>query len=229
MVTIAEKQEKKDDIVDIENKNIFFAKFNKSCLITYIGILFGVLSMYFAFIKVAFIDACFVRYSLACLIMSGICDMYDGKFARRCKRTEEEKAFGVQLDSLADTFCFIATPVVIMLCMGMTKWYYLFAYVFFVICGVSRLGYFNIEADLNEAVKIYKGLPVTSTAIIYPLVGLLHLFISVECLSIIYCIVTIVTGLLFVLNIKIPKLKGVAYKIIPIIAILVIVLLLVLK
>lgn len=208
-------------------KSIFFAKFNKSCLITYIGVIFSILAMYFAFVKVAFGENCCIRYALACLIVSGICDMYDGKFARTCKRTEEEKEFGVQLDSLADTICFIATPIVIMFCMGMTQWYYLISYIIFAICGISRLGYFNIYADTDNAVKSYKGLPVTSTAIIYPVLGLLHVVVSLNALCWIYFIATIITGILFVLNIKIIKFKGVAYSIVPILAAILIVLLMV--
>lgn len=206
-------------------KDLFFAKFNKSCLITYFGILFGALAMYFSFTKVAFVSNGLVRYPLLCLIVSGICDMYDGKFARACKRTQKEKEFGVQLDSLADTFCFIAVPVVIMLCMGMTKWYDVVAYALFIICGVSRLGYFNINADLEKAVKTYRGLPVTSTAIIYPLLGLLHVWLPFNVMAFIYCIATICTALLFVLNIKIPKLKGFAYTIVPLLAAILMILL----
>ena len=47
--------------------------------------------------------------------------MFDGKVARMCKRTEEEKQFGIQIDSLADTINFIALPVVIMLSLGMNS------------------------------------------------------------------------------------------------------------
>lgn len=216
--------------VEIEEtkESIFFAKFNKSCLITYIGILFAILAMYFAFGRTTTESNCYIRYALICLIVSGVCDMYDGKFARACKRTQEEKEFGVQLDSLADTICFIATPIVIMFGIGMTQWFYLPAYVLLAICGVSRLGYFNIKADLDKAIKTYSGLPVTSTAIIYPLVGLLYLLKNMNIIYISYLIVTIITAILFVLNIKIPKLKGVAYSIIPILAIIFIILLLVL-
>ena len=36
------------------------------------------------------------------LILSGICDGFDGKLARRHKSTEEQSTYGVQLDSLSD-------------------------------------------------------------------------------------------------------------------------------
>lgn len=211
-----------------DNKNcIFFGKFNKSCLITYTGIIFAILAMYFSFINIALVDKSYIRYALACLVLSGICDMYDGKFARLCKRTQEEKKFGVQIDSLADTICFIITPIVIMFGMGMQQWYYLIAYTILAICGVSRLGYFNIQADTENAIKTYKGLPVTSTAIIYPAVELISASVTLNVLSWIYFVTTIITGIFFVLNIKISKWKGVAYLIVPILAAILIVLLMV--
>ena len=197
---------------------MFFAKFNKSCLITYLGITFGVMSMYLAFENMVCRDSYIIGYSLICLVLAGICDMFDGKFARACKRTDEEKAFGIELDSLADTFCFLAVPVVFMLCLGMNEWYHIVSYVLFVLCGVSRLGYFNINADLEQATKVYQGLPVTSTAISYPVFGLLSIVISTADLRIVYLIVTILTTILMVVNIKIPKFTGVWYKIIPVLA-----------
>ena len=102
-------------------------------------------------------------------------------------------------------------------------------YCLFILCGVSRLGYFNVNANLDSPVKYYNGLPVTSTSIIYPLVGLLHGQISVNAFQIVLIVVTLITAILFVMRIKIPKFKGMAYVIIPVLAILLSVLLLVIK
>ena len=206
---------------------MFFAKFNKSCLITYLGVICGTLSIHFAFSHMVGQTTYTLSYSLICLILAGICDMFDGKFARACKRTEEEKAFGIQLDSLADTFCFLAVPVVFMLALGMNEWYHVVSYALFVLCGISRLGYFNINADLDVATKVYQGLPVTSTAITYPLLGLLSIVVSTDALRIIYLVATIVTTILMVVKIKIPKFTGIWYKIIPALAAILIILLMV--
>lgn len=206
---------------------MFFAKFNKSCLITYFGVIFGVLAIYFAFSDMICRVNYNISYSLICLILAGICDMFDGKFARACKRTEEEKAFGIQLDSLADTFCFLAVPVVFMMSLDMNEWYHVIIYALFVLCGISRLGYFNINADLDKATKVYQGLPVTSTAITYPLLGLLSIVVSTDILRLIYLIATIATTILMVVKIKIPKFTGIWYKIIPILAAILITLLMV--
>ena len=182
--------------------------------------------MYFAFIKMAFCEVSYIRYSLIFLMLSGICDMFDGKVASMCKRTDEEKEFGIQIDSLADTVNFVALPVVIMLSLGMTSLIDVIIYALFIICGISRLGYFNVNAKLDSPVKFYNGLPVTSTAIIYPVLGLFHGHIPEDIFSLIYLIATLLTAVLFVTRIKIPKFKGIAYIIIPILALVLAVLLL---
>ena len=207
---------------------MFIVKPHKSCLITYLGIVFGVLAIYFAFTKVIFSSTCYLRYSLICLMLSGICDMFDGKFARACKRSEQEKQIGIQLDSLADTFCFIAVPVLIMFSLKMYSIPAIIIYILFIICGVTRLAHFNTIADADQPVKSYKGLPVTSTAITYPLLGLLHTVVDLNVLSIIYLSLTLLTAILFVLKINVPKLKGMAYIIVPVLALVLLILLILL-
>ena len=159
---------------------MFIVNLKKSVLVTYLGVIFGVIAMYFAFSKMAFSDVSYMRYSLVFLVLAGVCDMFDGKVARMCKRTKEEKEFGIQIDSLADTVNFVVLPVVIMLSLGMTSVFEVIVYTLLVVAGISRLGYFNVHASLDDPVKYYNGLPVTSTAIIYPVLGLLHGQIS-EC------------------------------------------------
>ena len=208
---------------------MFIIKIKKSMLITYLGIIFATISMYFAFTKMAFSDTNYMRYSLVCLILAGICDMFDGKVARMCKRTEEEKQIGIELDSLADIVNFVVLPVVIMLSLGMNNIIHLIIYTIFIISGVSRLAYFDCIADANGPVKFYNGLPVTSTSIIYPLLGLLHGQISEASFQLVYIIATAAIALLFVTKIKVPKFKGVAYIIIPILAAILVTLLLVIR
>lgn len=208
---------------------MFIVKINKSVLLTYLGIVFAVIAMYFSFTKIAFAEINYLRYSLIFIMFSGICDMFDGKVARMCKRTKEEKEFGIQLDSLADTVNFLCAPVVIMLSLGMNSVIDLIVYCFFILCGISRLGYFNVHASLDSPVKFYNGLPVTSTSIVYPVIGLLHGHIPDCTFCTILLIVTALVALLFVFRVKIPKFKGSAYVIIPILAIILAILLLVIR
>lgn len=209
---------------------MFIIKLKKSVMMTYLGVICGIASMTFAFTKMAFVEVEYMRYSLILLIFAGICDMYDGKIARMCKRTEEEKEFGIQIDSLADTINFVVLPIVIMLSLGMTSILDVIVYVIFAICGISRLAVFNCSANLDGPVAFYTGLPVTTTAIFYPLLGLLHGQIPENIFKCIYLIATIIIAILFIAKIKVPKIKKTIYFIIfPVMAAIVSVLLLVVK
>lgn len=208
---------------------MFIIKLHKSVLITYLGVIFGVISMYFAFSKMAFAEVSYLRYSLIFLILAGVCDMFDGKVARMCKRTEAEKEFGIQIDSLADTVNFVLLPVVIMLSLGMYSIIDIIVYTIFILCGISRLGFFNINATSDVPVKYYSGLPVTTTAIIYPVLGFLHGAIDERLFQIIYISATLLTAFLFVFKFKVPKFKGWFYIIVPILALISIILLLVVR
>ncbi|MDO4963307.1 MAG: CDP-alcohol phosphatidyltransferase family protein [bacterium] len=206
---------------------MFLIKPHKSCLITYLGIVFGIFSMCFSIKNIGSMDLKYFQYSLIFLMLSGICDMFDGKFARSCKRTEEQKQLGIQLDSLADTFCFLAVPVVLMISLGLNSIIDIIIYSIFCICGVTRLSYFNVVCANDTNLKSYKGLPVTTTAIIYPVVGLLLNILSLDILKIIYLELTFITSILFVLKIDVLKFRGRAYIIVPILALILLVLLLV--
>ena len=209
---------------------MFIINLKKSVLLTYLGVICGIIAMNFAFTKMAFAEGEYIRYSLVFLILAGICDMFDGKIARMCKRTEEEKEFGIQIDSLADTVNFLVLPVVIMLSLGMTSVIDVCVYTLFIICGISRLGVFNCNATKDAPVEYYMGVPVTTTAVIYPLLGLLHGQISPNVFNYIYLISTFIIAILFIAKIKIPKFKNLAFYItIPILAIFLAILLLVVR
>ena len=58
------------------------------------------------------------KVAILCLALSGLCDMFDGKIARTKKdRTEDEKKFGIQIDSLCDVVCFGVFPALICYCL----------------------------------------------------------------------------------------------------------------
>ena len=208
---------------------MFIFRLKKSVWITYLGLIFGVISLFFIFTKVIFDERGYLYYTLAFLILAGICDMFDGKVARKCERTPEEKEFGIQIDSLADTVNFVVLPVVLMLSLGMTSVTDLVIYIIYIICGVSRLAVFNCGADPDEPVKDYTGLPVTSAAIIYPFLGVLHKFMSDRLFNNTAVSVTLLVAILFVTKIKIPKFKKTAYIVMPVLGVIGIILLLVLK
>lgn len=64
------------------------------------------------------------KWAVFCLALSGLCDMFDGKIARTKKnRTEDEKQFGIQIDSLCDVVCFGVFPIVLCYELGMRRIY----------------------------------------------------------------------------------------------------------
>ena len=160
--------------------------YDYTVVVTYISLVSSILGMFCA------IDG---RLTLAvsCLAFSGLCDMFDGKIARTKKnRTDDEKSFGIQIDSLCDIVCF-----------GI--------FAFYGMAGVIRLAYFNVmeakrQSETSENRKYYQGLPITSMAVIMPFlfvasvffpgfryfVGLLH-------------VAMLIVGFLFIFNFRFRK------------------------
>lgn len=199
---------------------MFIGKWNKSVIMTYVGLLFSVIGIYFSFNEK-------ILYAFSCLIVAGICDMLDGTIARRCKRDESEKLFGIELDSLVDVIDFIAFPIVIFINLGLNEWYYIFLYFIYSICGVARLAYFNItleDENKNVPIKYYSGLPVTFAALIYPLVHLVSYILPDNVLNIYYTISMLIISFLFIFNFKLRKPTTKTYPIFFILALIVLIL-----
>lgn len=73
--------------------------YNYTVILTYVSLLISVFGMIQAF-------GGRFRTAIMCLALSGLCDMFDGKIARSKKnRTDDEKLFGIQIDSLCDVIC----------------------------------------------------------------------------------------------------------------------------
>lgn len=191
-----------------ETENLIIGYYSKSVFITYLGVISGTIGMFLAFNHK-------ITYALICLVISGICDAFDGKVARKCKRTNNEKSFGIQIDSLADMVSFVFLPITIFYGLGYTNWYNVIIFAMFTLGGVIRLGYFNVVADekgKDGPVKYYSGLPVTASAIIFPVVYIAkHLTAGPE-FAIIYTLTMLFVSILYVLNFKLRKpTSGVIY------------------
>lgn len=149
--------------------------------------------------------------AIVCLVFSGICDAFDGTVARTKKnRTRDEKDFGIQIDSLCDAVSFGVFPAVICYHLGMDGPVGVVILTLFCLCGVIRLAFFNVletkrqqaEAGTN---KIYRGLPITSSAIIIPIVYLLRFLVSKNTFGVILHAVLSLTGFFFVLDFSMKK------------------------
>ena len=187
---------------------------NKSVILTYIGLFAAVLGMYISIVGIN------LNYAVICLIIAGIADLFDGSVARKIKRTDDEKSFGVQIDSLVDVMSFIALPITLLTAAGMNKPYHAVLFALFAMCGIARLGYFNVvTADTQKAIKYYTGLPVTYCALIFPLVFLTRSLLTGDIFVIVLSVSVITVSLLEILKVNVIKPKGVAYAVFGIIAI----------
>ena len=60
-----------------------------------------------------------------------------------CKRNDEEKSFGVEIDSLADIFNFIVFPIIIFIGLGLNSWMDSCLYIFYALAGIIRFSIFQ--------------------------------------------------------------------------------------
>ena len=181
--------------------------YNYTVILTYISLLSSMAGIFFACSGHPFA-------AIVCLMVSGLCDMFDGKVARTRKRTEEEKSFGIQIDSLCDVVCFGVLPAVIGFSLRADAYFLWPVWALYPLCAVIRLGYFNVTEEArqhrtDEVRKTYLGLPVTSSAIILPLVFLLHR--RIDWFPALYACVLVLIALCFLcpFHLRKPHKKGV--------------------
>ena len=177
-------------------------KWNKSVILSYIGLSISILGI------ILVCNGIDKKYAFVCLMASGVCDMFDGTVARMCKRSEDEKLFGIELDSLVDVFSFLAFPTFIAISLGLANYYCYPVYVLYLVFGVARLAHFNITTeDTNKPRKYYEGLPVTTVSIVFPLIYLFCNKLENQMFNTIYLYSMLVVAFMFILKIKIPKPK----------------------
>lgn len=154
------------------------------------------------------------KTAIFCLALSGLFDMFDGKIARTKKnRTDDEKMFGIQIDSLCDIVCFGAFPALICYLLGVRGVPGLMIIFIYCICSVIRLAYFNVleikrQQTEDGTGKYYHGMPITSIAVILPLTFLICSGVSDFTAVIILHIMLLVSGILFIVDFPFRKPKN---------------------
>lgn len=187
--------------------------YNYTVILTYLSLCSGVTGIWFCMTGHPVIAS-------ICLLFSGLCDAFDGRVARmRTTSTEQEKRFGIQLDSLCDLVCFGVLPCFIGYAAGMTSPWYIPVFCLFTLAALIRLAYFNVteeerQQNTTEKRKNYLGLPVTSSSLIFPAVIMLIFIDTIKqnCMEYIYLGVLLVTAALFVvksLKVRKPGFKGI--------------------
>ena len=184
--------------------NCMIGYYNYTVILTYCSLISSIVGTHFAF------EHNYIL-SLFCLMLCGFFDSFDGIVARSKKdRTEEEKKFGIQIDSLVDLISFGVFPAIITYSMGFKSFPCLILYIIYILGAVIRLGYFNVMEDMrqqqtSEKRKYYQGLPVTSSCLIFPLIYCLSVFLPIQQVQQIFLVGLGIVGLLFIMNIKVPK------------------------
>ncbi|MBQ5793300.1 MAG: CDP-alcohol phosphatidyltransferase family protein [Clostridia bacterium] len=183
----------------------FIGVYDYTVILTYMSLISGLIG-----IRLAYSGQ--IMWAMLCLLTSGICDMFDGVVARTKKnRTEDEKNFGIQLDSLCDVVCFGVVPAVILYFSGVDEIWGIAFLVFYVLCAVIRLAFFNVLETKRQqteggCTKYYRGLPVTNAGFILPACFLLDLIVPDNVMNVIYHVLPVVVGLMFITDVRVPKL-----------------------
>ena len=155
---------------DTEKKTGLIGFYNYTVVLTYIGMWIGFLGVMLA-IKDRYVG------SLICLMLAGVCDMFDGTIASTKKdRTRDERTFGIQIDSLSDIICFGVLPAVWVFCVTTTA----------------------------ERRQYYLGLPITSSALAIPAVYLIGEFTAIHTQTI-AALALLIIGICYVLPVKLKK------------------------
>ncbi len=182
----------------------FIGFYDYTVILTYMSLISAVLGIILAH-KGIFWAA------MLCLFLSGFCDAFDGKVARTKKnRTDDEKAFGIQLDSLCDVVSFGAAPAFSLYCMGVKNTLGIVILCSYCVCAVIRLAFFNVQEAKRQQVesganKFYRGLPVTTSAIIFPVFYLLRPLLPGNVFVTGLYILAALTAFLFILDFKVKK------------------------
>lgn len=155
--------------------------------------------------------------AVVCLILSGICDMFDGTVARTAKRNDMQKAYGIQIDSLADVMSFGLLPAAIGYCLFDLSGNSSFVAtvltigicVLYVLCGLMRLAWFNVTEEemqaRGEKRTYYVGLPITVASLILSVSY--FIIAGLEHVSCIYTSLLLVLAIAFVSKFHMPKVK----------------------
>ncbi len=177
--------------------------YDYTTVLTYLSLISGVIGIFNAMNGEPLL-------SIVCLLVSGLCDMFDGKVARSKKnRTKNEKDYGIQLDSLCDLVCFGVLPIAIGYSIGLNKGIYLLVFIPYLLGALIRLAYFNMLENVRQfqiipKEKVFIGLPVTSASLVFPFTYIFRNLLGYNYIYL-YLSVMLVMSFLFIVKITIKK------------------------
>ncbi len=179
--------------------------YNYTVILTYIGTASGIYGIIAALTRSP-------RLGIICLMLSGLCDMFDGTIARTRQRTDDEKRFGIQVDSLSDLICFGVLPACIGYGIGLNKPAHMIILISYPLAALIRLAYFNVVEETRQSTtsgkrEAYEGLPVTNAALLFPFVMLLTTYTGLRYLKLAYGATMVCTAMAFIINFRVKKLN----------------------
>lgn len=178
--------------------------YDYTVILTYASLLSAVAGMMLAS------NGCFTA-AVLCLLVSGVCDAFDGMVARTKKnRTDDEKSFGIQLDSLCDVVSFGVFPAFLCYHMGVDGVIGGCVMFLYCMCAVIRLAFFNVMEGKRQQIeggsnKTYRGLPVTSISIIFPVIYVAGFILPASLFAVVLHILLAVVAFLFILDFSVKK------------------------
>ncbi len=176
--------------------------YNYTVILTYIGMLVAFVGITLA------LDGAFKK-AVICLMVAGVCDMFDGTIASTRPRMPKERRFGIQIDSLCDLICFGVFPALMVYIANDRSRLAMVICSAYVLCALIRLAYFNVleeerQNTTQEHRTSYLGMPVTTIALLLPaLFGLDRL--GVISMGVGGLVLLCVAGIVFLLPVPIKK------------------------
>ena len=133
------------------NSKKLLGQYHYGVILTYLSVLSAVVGICFSAVHHTWVG-------VICLLVSGVCDAFDGTVAKtRKNRALEERIFGEQIDSLSDLIAFGVAPAMLGFGMGMDRWYYVPVFALFVLCALIRLAHFNVSEEIRRNEEIAGG------------------------------------------------------------------------
>ncbi|MGP6140156.1 CDP-alcohol phosphatidyltransferase family protein [Jeotgalibaca sp. A127] len=188
--------------------------FHRSNLLSLLGLFLSLMSMRNIF--QGQLDAAIILF-----VFSGLCDLFDGKFARLFKRDEKQQQMGEYIDSFVDMVSFIALPIAFLFQLLEGQYVPLILATLYAVCGVHRLGYFHIiKGDAFIGMPLtYITLTLTVTYAFFSLFGAVESALFRATVALIYFILP----LGFIWNVPVARPSGKMYILFIILAIIVLV------
>ena len=164
------------------------------------GLLCAVLGIYFSIVGN-------FPFAIIGILWAVLFDWADGTIARQITgRTNHQRAFGGQLDSLIDIISFGIFPAVFLLSYGKFSPWFLPGVFLIVAASAIRLSYFNIFGLVDD--KTYMGLALDNNVIIIAFVFLFESLVNHTVFSIFLYVLLVVLPVLNVAPVRTPKFAG---------------------